>query len=42
MTRSKFVTLTGFEPMSDKYKEIEQLQGKVLETDRLVRQSAGK
>lgn len=77
MTRSEFVTLTGFEPTPDEYQEIEQayyhfdgskkdfcaafvndgeaerlykaraatierLQGKILELDRMIRQTAGK
>lgn len=77
MTRTEFVTLTGFKPMPEEYEEIEQayylfdggkedfcaafvsggeaerlykaravtieqLQGKILELDRMVRQAAGK
>lgn len=77
MTRSEFVTLTGFEPTPDEYQEIEQayyhfdgskedfctafvsggeaerlykaraaiieqLQGKILELDRIIRQAVGK
>ena len=77
MTRTEFVTLTGFEPMPEEYEEIEQayyrfdgskedfcaafvsngeaerlykaraatieqLRGKILELDRMVRQAAEK
>ena len=77
MTRTEFVTITGFEPTPDEYQEIEQayyhfdgskedfcasfvnggeaerfykaravtierLQGKILELDRIIRQTAEK
>lgn len=77
MTRTEFITLTGFDPTPDEYQEIEQayylfdgskvdfcaafvnggeaerlykaraatieqLHGKILELDRMVRQAAGK